>query len=269
MARHFRNFLKFAALAAVLLAGCATAVPPSVEAAHTLAPNETLRVGLYPGSPTSIIEDPKGAKGLGYDLGKELAKRLGVSFVPVVFPKNADLLAALKAGKVDLSFTNASPQRQKEMDFSATVLEAEKGYLVAGASPIHELVEVDQPSMRIGVSQGSTTESELRGELKQALMVRVATLDDATQMLSSGQLDVFATNKAILFELSDRLPGARVLDGRWGLEHFAFAIPKGRDPALAYLNQLVADLQAEGLVNQAVARVGLRGTLSTGAGSSP
>jgi hypothetical protein len=33
-------------------------------------------------------------------------------------------------------------------------------------------------------------------------------------MLKFGQMDVFAANKATLFELSDTLPGARVLGGR-------------------------------------------------------
>lgn len=41
-------------------------------------------------------------------------------------------------------------------------------------------------------------------------------------------MDAFATNKAILFAMQDTLPGARILDGRWGLEHMAIAIPKGR-----------------------------------------
>jgi polar amino acid transport system substrate-binding protein len=47
-------------------------------------------------------------------------------------------------------------------------------------------------------------------------------------MLSQGRLNAFATNKAILFEMSDSLPGSRVLDGRWGVEHLAIAIPKNR-----------------------------------------
>ena len=43
------------------------------------------------------------------------------------------------------------------------------------------------------------------------------------------QLDAFATNKPILFEMSDGIPGSRILDGRWGVEHVAVAIPRGRE----------------------------------------
>ena len=50
-------------------------------------------------------------------------------------------------------------------------------------------------------------------------------------MMTSGKLDAYATNKASLFEMAEKLPGSKVLDGRWGVEHFAVAIPKGRDQA--------------------------------------
>jgi polar amino acid transport system substrate-binding protein len=48
-------------------------------------------------------------------------------------------------------------------------------------------------------------------------------------MLKSGELQGFASNKAILYELGDQVPGSRVLDGRWSFENIAIAIPKGRE----------------------------------------
>ena len=71
-------------VAAALYAGSAHAVDPDTR--QILAPSGALRVALYTGTPTSILPDPKsgGPKGVGYDLGKELAMRLGVPFEPVV-----------------------------------------------------------------------------------------------------------------------------------------------------------------------------------------
>ena len=40
------------------------------------------------------------------------------------------------------------------------------------------------------------------------------------------------TNKAIVFQMAKQLPGACVLDGNWGQERMAIAVPKGRDSAL-------------------------------------
>ena|SRR5215207_5947206 len=59
------------------------------ENAKVLAPSGKLRAALYPGTPTSILDagesDPRG---IGYELGRELARRLGVSYEPVVYPKS-------------------------------------------------------------------------------------------------------------------------------------------------------------------------------------
>jgi len=264
MTRSYRSFISFLAIIGALLAGCAgTVTAPSAEVRQILAPSGKLRVGLYPGSPTSIIGDPASgqARGVGFDLGGELARRLGVPFEPVVFPKNAEVLAAVKSGRVDVVFTNATAARAKDMDFSQPFLDVEKGFLVPPGSAMAKDADVDRAGSRVGVSQGSSTERELAGHFKQAVMVRTPTLKTAVEMLRDGKLDAFATNKAILYAMSDQLPGSRVLDGHWGLEHFAAAIPKGREAAAAYVRQFVADMGSEGRVAQAVQRVGLRGTV--------
>jgi polar amino acid transport system substrate-binding protein len=75
--------------------------------------------------------------------------------------------------------------------------------------------------------------------LKNARVVPVATIKSAVHMLEQRELDAFATNKAVLFALSDHLPGSKVIDGRYGVEHLALAVPKGRPKAMAYLATFV------------------------------
>ena len=57
----------------------ADTAPPEIRQA--LAPTGVLRVGVYPGSPTSWVKDPKTGEsvGIALDLGKELAKRLNIA----------------------------------------------------------------------------------------------------------------------------------------------------------------------------------------------
>lgn len=260
-----RAFRLLIAIKLATLASCATVAPtPNPAAVEALAPTGKLRVGLYPGTPTSMVGDPAvgTAKGIGFDLGRELARRAGVPFEPIVYPKNADVLAAGRSGAVDMVFTNATPARMKDMDFSPTVLRVEQGYLVPAGSGIRALVEVDHVGIRVGVSEGSTSETTLSREFRNATVVRTPSLKAAVAMLATGKLDTFATNKATLFEMSDDLPGSRVLEGRWGLESFAIGIPKGREAAMPLVSRFVADAQAEGLVTRAVERAGLRGTVS-------
>ena len=122
------------------------------------------------------------------------------------------------------------------------------------------MADVDRPGVRVGVTKDSTSERTLPKLLPNATVTPAPNVKLAVEMVARGELDAFATNKAILFEMSDRMPGARVLDGRWGVEHLAAAIPKGRDGGLDYLRRFVADIQASGLLAQAVARAGLRGS---------
>jgi polar amino acid transport system substrate-binding protein len=114
--------------------------------------------------------------------------------------------------------------------------------------------------MRVGVSQGSSSQGVLTQLYKQAKVVPADSLTQAQAMLSAKQIDAFATNKGILFEMSDALPGSRVMEGRWGLENLAIAIPKGRDVARPYLQDLAQTLQGNGFLASAIQRSGLRGT---------
>jgi polar amino acid transport system substrate-binding protein len=97
-------------IVAFLIAGAlaghgAPAHAADLEPRAILAPTGVLRAALYTGTPTSMLPDPKagGPRGVGYDLGKELAKRLAVPYEPVVFSKNADVLAAIKNGTAGIS----------------------------------------------------------------------------------------------------------------------------------------------------------------------
>jgi polar amino acid transport system substrate-binding protein len=241
------------------LAGCtSTAARPDPAITRTLAPTGALRVALYTGTPTSVLSQSD-LRGVGYDLGKELARRLGVAFEPVVFPKNADVLDAIIAGRADVAFTNASAERSKQMSFTQPYLVIELGYLASEKTVATSLAEVDRPGVRVGVTAKSSSDAFLSRELKNAQVVRAETVSVGVQMLAEGTADLYATNKATLFEMADKLRGARVLQGEWGLEQHALAIPLGRERALPYVRAFITDAVASGRVQGAMKRAGLRG----------
>lgn len=253
------------AMVGALLSGrVSTAVTPTPQVRQAVAPTGTLRVGVYPGSPTSMTRDPASGetKGLAFDLGKEFARRLDIPFEPVEFRQIADVLDALRRGSVDFTVTNATPARAKDADFTAPILGIELGYLVLPGSPVSTLADVDRPGIRVGVTAGGSSHTTLSREFTHATVVPAPTLKIAVEMLAARKVDAYATNKAILFEMSDQSPGSRVLDGRWGVELFAMAIPKGREHALADVRTFAADAKSEGLVKRAADRAGLRGTVN-------
>ena len=237
-------------------------IAPAVRQA--LAPGGTLRVGVYPGSPTSMIRDRASGetKGLAYELGQEFARRLTIPFEPVEFTQIADVLDALKRGAVDFTVTNASPARAKDVDFTAPILGVELGYLVPPRSSIATLADVDRPGVRVGVTAGGSSHATLQREFKHATVVPSPSVAAAVEMLADGRVDAYATNKAILFEMSDQSPGSRVLDGQWGIEVFAIGIPKGREVAMPAVRRFADEARSQGLVKRAAERAGLRGTVN-------
>ena len=263
-----RSYLAFAtatiAVAGLLLSGCGTAPAASSEvqiARAALAPTGALRIGVYPGSPTSMVRDAKtGEKtGIAYELGAALARDLGVRAEHVEFRRLAEVIDALKAGQIDFTFTNASPARAKDLDFTPALVQLELGYLVPNASTVTAIAEIDRPGVRVGVSEGSSSFAALSKQFTNAKLVTAPSLQRAGDMLVKREIDAFATNKGILFELADSVPNTRILAGRWGVENIAIGIPKGRAEGLSYVQKFAQRAQADGTLATIVKRSGLRG----------
>jgi polar amino acid transport system substrate-binding protein len=200
-------------------------------------------------------------KGVGFDLGKELARRLEVPFEPVLSPSIGALLDSGKAGGWDVAFFAFSPARAKEWDYAAVHLETEFGYLVPGGSSISTMANVDRPGIRVAVQEKSSPDIFLSRTLKNAVVVRASSNAGALEMQKAGGADVIFGLKPTLFELSQQLPGSRVLEGRPGIDPSAMAMPKGRDLGVAYSRKFIEDAKSEGLVKAAIERAGLRGVV--------
>jgi polar amino acid transport system substrate-binding protein len=249
-------------VAAAMLVGSAFGAV-ALDVKEVLAPKGKLRVGVYYGSPTSMVRDSKTNEvhGLSFDLGQELAKRLNVPFEQVTYQRISDVLEGMKGGDVDFTVSNSTPARAATVTFSQNLLTIELGYLVSAASPIMAIAEIQKPGLRIGVTQGSTSLSTIPKLLPNATVVPAENYKRGIEMLEHGEIDTYATNKPTLFEMSEQMPGSRILDGRWGEEHLAIAIPKGHEAALEYIQHFVQDVQANGLVAQSAERAGLRGAV--------
>ena len=261
--RRFFNAILI--VGALLISGCAHFQPPAdPKVREALAPTGTLRVGVYQGSPTSLVVDAKTGQraGVALDMGPLLAQQLGVRVQVVEFPRLALVLDALKSGQVDFTVTNATEARARDMDFTRPLVQLELGYLVMNDSSIRQIEHIDRAGVKVGVSQGSTSQGVLTRQFKNASVVPAASLKQAQDMLRQKRIDAFATNKGILFEMTDELKDARVMEGRWGLENLAIAIPKGRDAGRAFVNTFAEQVRENGQLQKSVSRAGLRGTTS-------
>jgi polar amino acid transport system substrate-binding protein len=148
-------------LACILVGGLATVCAHAGDEKELLAPGGHLRIGVYAGSPTSMVTDASTGQthGLTYDLGREFAARLNVPAEYVTFQRIADVVDAIKQGRIDFTVTNATPARANDVSFSQPLLLVELGYLVPANSPISLASEMDRPGLRIGVTKGGTSDA--------------------------------------------------------------------------------------------------------------
>lgn len=251
----------------LILASCGTVLwlpalaqsSPTKDEMQALAPTGKLRAALYLGGPTNVVKEPSGEmKGVGYELGKELARRMGIPYEPVIYQTPKLLIEDVKSAKWDISFIAQDPDREKILDFTSVYLSLEHGYLVPSGSPIKMMSDLDRPGIRVGVPAGGSVIAPLKRALKDAQIVEVG-MPEAADLVNSGKVDAFAANKANLFAIADKLPGTRVLEGRFSVDRFALGVPKGREAGLAYARRFIEDAKAEGLVKSAAKRAGVRG----------
>jgi len=249
-----------------VLAGCAAQpldTAPTPAALQALAPTGSLRVALQLGSPHNVVRDAATGemKGVGHDLGRELAGRLRVPFVPVMYPSVGALLEGGKAGAWDVAFVGFSPARAKDWDFTPVHLQMEFGYLVPAGSSIGAMDDVDRAGVRVAVQEKSQPDALISRTLKNATVVRGSSLGATSEMLKTGNAEAIFSIKPSLFEVSNRLPGSRVLEGRLGIDPHAMVMPKGRDPGAAYAREFIQQAKSGGSVAAAIERVGMRGAV--------
>lgn len=256
---------KAALVLGMLLNACAgIQLAPTQEDQLALAPTGKLRGAFFANQPAHATRDPASGelKGIAIDLGKELARRLGVPFEAVTYPTPSALAGSIASGQWDIIFTGIIPGRTEELYISAPYLQIEIGYLVAKDGSISDIAEADKPGARIGVLEKGATDVLLTRTLRAATLVRTPTIAAAVDMVRSGKADAVAAVKTVLYPITDRVPGLQVLEGRIATEDIGIGVPKGRAAGASYVRKVVDELKAAGFVKAAVERAGVRGVVA-------
>jgi len=257
-----RSLRIYLALATILLIGsCATVPTVPSKVLSDLAPTGKLRAAINFGNPILATKDPSGGepRGVSVDLSRELARRLGVPVELVTYDAAGKVVEGLKSGAWDVGYLAIDPVRAADLAFTAPYVVIEGAYLVRAGSPIRRNEDVDRPGTRIAVGNGSAYDLYLTRELKNATIVRASTSPLVTDLFVAQQLDVAAGVKQQLEADARRVPGLRLLDGRFMVIEQAMATPKERTAGAQYLRGFVEEMKASGFVAASLARQGIEG----------
>ena len=244
------------ALGLSLLMSCATSEVPAT-ARSDLAPTGKLRAAINFGNPILAVKDASTGepRGVSVDLSRELARRLGVPVELVIYEAAGKVVEGLKSAAWDVAYVAIDPARAVDINYTAPYVVIEGAYLVPQGSPIRSNDEVDRAHVHVVVGAGSAYDLFLSRTLKHAKIVRAPTSPAVTDMFIAQKLEVAAGVKQQLEADARRIPGLRLLDGRFMVINQAIGTPKGRGEAgVKYLRDFIEQMKASGFVAQALER---------------
>ena len=230
-----------------------------------LAPKGRLRASINLGNPILARRDaaaPGGAAGVSVDLARALGAELGVPVDLVVVDAAAKSVANVKGGDADIGFFAIDPLRSDGIRFSAAYVLIDGAYLVKQDSPLTDNAQVDRAGTRVMVGRGSAYDLYLSRALKSAKLVHATTSQTVVDTFLAQGVEAAAGVKQQLEADAARLPGLRLLPGRFMVIEQAMGLPSGRgEAAQALLKGYVERAKASGFVAEALKRHAIQGAL--------
>src|SRR5260370_1166404 len=112
--------------------------------------------------------------------------------------------------------------------------------------------------LRVGVSGKSAYDLYLTRNLQRAKLFRAPTVDASYELFVNDKLEVLAGLKPRLVTDAEKLPGSRVLEGRFSAVQQSIGTPQGRAAGAKYLREFAQDAKASGFVAKAIERHAVR-----------
>ena len=233
----------------------------SQELMAELAPTGVLRAGINLSNFLLVTRKDEAGNpvGVAADMAREMAQRLGVPVKYVTYKSPGELADAVEAGAWDIGLIGAEPQRAEKIAFSPAYVEIEATYMVPAGSPLQSIADVDKPGVRIAVMGRAAFGLWLERNIKQAALVRTDTLASATEQFVRDKLDALAGLRPGLLSDVEKLPGARVLDGKFMAVQQAVGTARKNTAGATFLCDFVEQAKASGLVGRLIERHKVRG----------
>lgn len=181
-------------LVAILLGALASAAALAQQPTSTwqqIKQRGELRIGVTPGEPW-FFKDPATGNwsGIGYAMGQQVAKDLGVKLVPVETTWG-NAVAAVQANQIDVMFVlDATDERKKAVDFpDAPFFWYAEGVLVRDGLKAGSWDDLNREDVKLAVTLGTAPDRDLTKRLPKAKIERFQNMDEAIAAFYSGRVD--------------------------------------------------------------------------------
>jgi polar amino acid transport system substrate-binding protein len=215
--------------------------------------------GAFWSFPGAAGEEPHG---VAVDIGRALARHLGLAPRFAVHPNSNAITQSAEAGTWDVTFIPYDLDRAQRLDFGPVYNRSESTLLLRAGLAGETVEDIDRPGLSILAVTSTTTSRALAAWVKQAQVVEVDTIEEIARCLAAGDADAFAMSRDSLDRMARDLPGTRVARGRFFEASTAIATPPGRPMLLEagsrFLRQAMQDgtlrrvLDANGMAEAAI-----------------
>ena len=277
---------RVAALAVALLllaAGCASPqicrrTPPDRPAVERVRERGVLLVGSTGDYRPLTWRDPETGRweGFGVEIAERLAAELGVraEFVQTSWPTlAADVQAVPPLFDIAIGGITITDARLASMDMSEGYLANGKTILcrAADAGRFRSLSDIDRPDVRVMVNPGGLNESFARAKLPNARLLVHGRNEEIPGLVAEGRADVMVTEivEAPWYVRNDPRLAAPLLGEPFTHGEIGVLMRKGQDDLLAFVNDALRRLAADGTLDALRQRHGLAAmpVVSTAAGA--
>ena len=264
--------LLFALLIALYLAGCAQqpqqtekAAPASTNVRMDLIEQSTvegilqrgeLRVGFESGYMPFEMTDKKGAfVGFDMDMAKEMAKAMGVKFVPVNTAWDG-IIPALTTKKFDIIMSGMTITQERNLKINFA-----DPYIIVGqtillnkklAGKVNSYKDLNNPKYIVTSKLGTTGEMAVKRLIPKATYKSFETEPEAALEVVNGKADAFVYDLpyCAVFNAQQGKGKLIFLDTPFTFEPLAWAINKGDPDFLNWLNNFLRQVKNDGRYEQ-------------------
>lgn len=198
-------------------------------------------------------------EGVAPDMAHAIAKKLGVPLELVPYATPGELADAALDGAWDIGLIGSEPARAEKIDFTAAYVEIEATYLVPAGSTLRHASEVDQPGNRIAVASRSAYDLWLVRNIKHATLMHADGFEATLDLFLTQKLEAMASLKPGLLNDVEKVPGSRILEGKFTAVQQSVGVPKGRTLAAQWLQEFVQQAKASGFVAELIAKHHVKG----------
>ena len=234
------------------------------ELIASLAPHGVLRAGINMSNFLLVNQtDANGQPdGVSPAMARALAAELDLELKLIPYEGPGDVADAASRDEWDIANIALEAERAVVIDFSPAYCEIQATYLTPPGSSIAGMQQVDTEGNRIAVKARSAYDLWLTRNIRQATLVRAATLNESFERFRDEGLEVLAGLRPKLLEQQALMPGSVLFEESFMAVQQCMGCPVGKSLAANFVQHFVQQSKESGLVAELIARYEVQGRLS-------